>query len=115
MAMPYMYRDYPLYLFMLAVVVMVGLVKGTEGRRSIEITVARVCPSNTACPLAASLAEWTASEDVRQESRHGIGVVSFQVDHSLSAQQIWNAVEGTSCRPLRMIVDNREFITKSVP
>lgn len=116
MAMPHLYRDFPLYVFMLAAVVAVGLMPRAEDRRqSVEIAVAHVCPSNTTCPLTASLAEWIPSDVVRQESRCGVGVVSFPVDRSLSARQIWNVVEGSPCLPLRMIVDDREFIANFVP
>jgi hypothetical protein len=115
MSLPYQYRDFPLMLFMVLVTIITGLVHlTTEGYQTVEITLAGVCSSSDSCPVATSLASLPSTQDVRHQTVDGKGVVSLRAARSLSPKEIWGTIKGMPCRPTRMVVDNREFVSKPI-
>ena len=115
MSLPYQYRDYPLMWFMALVAAIGGLSHlASDGYQRIEITVASACSSLETCPVVTSLSMLPSTQGVLHHTVGGNGVVSLRADRSLSAEEIWKAIENMPCRPMRMIVDNREFVSKPV-
>ncbi len=115
MPLPYQYRDYPLMCFMTLVVAVSGLINLMPGSyQTIEITLASACSSLETCPVVKSLSVLPSTQDVLRKTVNGNEIVSLRADRSLSAKQIWQAIENMPCRPMRMIVDNREFVSQPV-
>lgn len=116
MPLPYQFRDYPLICFMTLVAGVSSLITLMldDDYQAIEITLSSDCVSLDTCPVVKSLSEMPSTRDVLYKSVDGNGVVSLRADRSLSARRIWKAIENMPCRPQRMIVDNREFVSKPV-
>ena len=115
MALPYLYRDYPLAIFMAIVVIVCGLSSlNTESLQSVEITFGNACCEAPLCPVVESLIALPDAQDVRHQVGSNRSIISFRAGRSTSARQIWNAVEAVQHRPQRMLVDQREFTTKPI-
>lgn len=113
MALPYLYRDYPLAIFMALVVVVFGVASlFAEPLQSVEITLADACCQAPRCPVVDSLAALPNAQDVRHHVGPARATISFRASRSTSARQIWNAIEAVNHRPQKMLVDQREFTAK---
>ena len=113
MPLPYQFRDYPLALFM-SIVILVSLLVGIgeEDYQAVEITFSDNFLAAEHCPVVASLVHLPRANRIRRHTQEGLTVVSLQTSRRASATKIWETIEAAKCSPLRMVVDNREFVTK---
>lgn len=115
MAFPYQYRDYPLAVFM-AIVILISLlaVTGENDYQSVEITLPDDCHIAEDGPVVASLVRLPAARNVQRQTQEGATVISLRTHRKTSAKKIWETIEAAQCRPLRIVVDNREFVSKPI-
>lgn len=115
MPYPYQFRDYPLAVFMGLVYLVGGIMWLTSsGYQSVEIFFGDICCTTPSCPLVESLAALPSSTNIRHQVGVGSTTVSLRMSPGMSVKQIWDAVEATKHRPLRMVVDNREYVNKPI-
>lgn len=111
MARPPQFRDTPLIWFMsLAFVVLYSCAFLTlPDYQTIEIVLDQGCATDDSCPAARSLASFPTARDVRREVKDGKDIVSLRADRTISAERFWRAIATSPCRPVKMIVDDREY------
>ena len=113
MSLPYQYRDYPLAIFMgFAFVVGGAMTFCAEASQSVEITLENACCSTSRCPVVESLAALPTSERVRHTIGDTDTTVSLRTSRATSVRELWDTVEAVQGRPVRIVVDNREFVSK---
>ena len=115
MSLPYQYRDYPLAVFMGFAFVIVGVMTlCTEASQSVEITLENACCSTRRCPVVESLAALATNERIRHTIGEAATTVSLRTSRATSVRELWDTVEAAQGRPIRMVVDNHEYVSRPI-
>lgn len=115
MSLPYQYRDYPLAIFMGFAFVIGGVMTYcAEPSQSVEITLESACCSTQRCPVVESLAALPTSERIRHTIGDAATTVSLRTSRATSVRELWDTVEAVQGRPVRMVVDDREYVSKPI-
>jgi hypothetical protein len=115
MSLPYEYRDYPLAIFMGFAFVVGGVMTFcAEPSQSVEITLENACCSTRSCPVVESLTALPASERIRHTIGDATTTVSLRTSRATSVRELWDTVEAAQGRPIRMVVDNREYVCRPI-
>lgn len=110
MPLPYQYRDTPLTLFMAGVyfVAAIAWMFGQDDR-FMQVTLAEACCSTTSCPVQTTLTSLPSVKDVKHDASAAGNVISMRAGLEVTPQQVWRALEAGGRRPLRIVIDDREF------
>ena len=115
MSLPYQYRDYPLAVFMGFAFIVGGVMTlCAEASQSVEITLESDCCSTRRCPVVELLAALPASERIRHTIGDATTTVSLRTGRATSVRELWDTVEAAQGRPIRMVVDNREYLSRPI-
>lgn len=115
MVKPAMYRDTPLYWFMALSVIALATVhfvsRPAMATETMEVTFAGTCCAGSECPIATAVG---ADSGLSHRYSGSETTVTLQTPKGASPRQIWEAVEKTQRKPLRLISGDRRFISKPV-
>lgn len=115
MPLPYQYRDYPLAIFMAIVALLCGIFSlRADASQSVEITLSDSCCPDFACPVVRSLAALPESRRIRSERGKATTTFYLRTSRVATAKDIWDAVEAAERRPLRMVVDRQEYVSRPI-
>lgn len=110
MPLPYQYRDWPLALFMGVAFAIAFLVEYVSvDSRLIEVQFGEPCCAGGDCSVVKVLQNLPSTEEVRHALGPQSSIVSLRTSRSTSPREIWDAIASIRSRPLKMIVDGREF------
>lgn len=113
MGKPPYFRDTPLYWFMALAAAVLAAVQSINrpalAADTIEVTIAGPCCDLSACPVAAAVG---ADRELSRRRSDRETIIKLQVSPGTSPRQLWEAIEGIQRRPLRLISEGREFVSK---
>lgn len=110
MPLPYQYRDTPLTLFMAGVyfIAAIAWMFGQDDQ-FMQVTLAEACCGATSCPVQTTLTSLRSIKDVKHDASVPGNVISMRAGRETSPRQIWRALEASGRRPMRLVIDDREF------
>ncbi|MBN8629067.1 MAG: hypothetical protein J0M17_26650 [Planctomycetes bacterium] len=113
MPRPYQFRDYPLAAFLVLAVVVMSLTTIARGDdHEVVFVVEGACCTAEQCAVVDSLSAKLSASRIRHVGNGTRTTIAVRTTAAADPQELWDAVDKLSVRPIRMVIDQAEYFSR---